>query len=79
MKECSSSYRKTDQGMVQIKELLTHHGVLIEMQSSTTLSTFNSAIVNGILNNSEGADDQIHVTQKLAINEKPANDTCKKL
>jgi hypothetical protein len=69
----ASCYRKTDRGIVQIKELSTYHDVLKEMQSSSTLSTFNSLLVNAILNDANSVDEQIHDSQKSAIKE-PAND-----
>lgn len=44
-------YQKTYQSMTKFKDLTTCHDVFREMQSSSTLSTFNFVIVSVILSN----------------------------
>ena len=71
-----SCFRKTEQGVIKIKELQTPStiDILMEMQSSGTLSDALSNYVEYLIDK-ENSAIPISVIQKSAI-EKPANNPC---
>ena len=71
-----SCFRKTEQGVIKIKELQTPStiDILMEMQSSGTLSDALSNYVEYLIDK-ENSAIPIFVIQKSAI-EKPANNPC---
>ena len=69
----------TEQGVVKIKEwqLPSINDILMEMQSSVTLSDVLSDFVKNFIDE-EDSSIPIHIIQKLAI-EKPTSNSCETL